>query len=244
MTGSGPSAAGPPPALPPTGVVPPPPTDRSTLEPEIETWDIGTTLFRGHDSGPHGRRFNPKYGGRKRFSFFPDEKGHNVPVLYAGRTIEVAIAETLFHDLPTVKGATLLADKEPKYTEYSYSKMFTTRELRLAALHSWGLRSLELKNHQIIDTDAREYPDTVKWAEALHSRADLALDGLTWMSRQFNREQSVVLFGDRVKEDDLELDPVEKDISFGHGDGLRRLLLAADRAKIRVQPPKGGFVLP
>lgn len=234
MTGTGPPPPGTPPALPPTGIVPAPPTDTSTLTPVFETWDIGTVLFRGHDCGPYGRRFNPKYGGPKRFSFFQDKAGDNVPVLYAGKTIEVAIAETLFHDLPRKKGATLFRHD---YHDISYSKMTTTRELRLAALHSDGLRALELENKQLIDTDAIEYPDTVKWAKALHSRDDLALDGLTWMSRQFNSHQSVVLFGDRVTEDNLELDPTEQDIPFRTGDGLRKLLSAADRAKITVQTP-------
>jgi hypothetical protein len=200
----------------------------------IEPWDIGTVLFRGHLCGPFGRRFNPEFGGPKRFSFFEDEHGHNVPVLYAGKTIEVATAETLFHDLPRKKGATLFTHD---YNKVSYSKMTTTKELRLAALHSDGLRALELENKQLIDTDAIEYPDTVKWAKALHSRDDLALDGLTWMSRQFNSHQSVVLFGDRVTEADLELDPTEKDIPFQTGEGLRKLLIAAGRARIHVQTP-------
>jgi hypothetical protein len=37
--------------------------------------------------------------------------------------------------------------------------------------------------------------------------------------------------------DDLELDADEPDIPFNWGTGLGRLLIAADNAAIRVQPP-------
>jgi hypothetical protein len=174
-----------------------------------------------------------------RFAFFQDRTGTTVPVLYAGATVAVAIAETLFHDLPVGMGATLLF---VRYQRVAYSKMVLNRALRLAVLHSDGLRRLGLHNNQLCDTDAIEYLDTVLWAAALHSRLDLALDGLVWMSRQFNSEAAVVLFGDRVARDDLELDPEENDVSFDRGAGLGMLLIAGDRAGIRVQTPPNPFL--
>jgi hypothetical protein len=36
-------------------------------------------------------------------SSFSDQTGDNVPVIYAGKTIDIAIAETLFHDLPMTR---------------------------------------------------------------------------------------------------------------------------------------------
>lgn len=239
MTGTGPPAAGARAPMRPTGIVPAPPVDLASLSPKTETWPTGTVLYRGHESGPFGRRFNPHFGGPRRFSFFQDKTHKNVPVLYAGKTIDVAIAETLFHDLPIDVGATLLA---VTYEKVSYSRIVSTRALRLAALHSGGLRRLGLENKQLIDTDAIEYEDTVKWAKALHSRDDLNLDGLTWMSRQFNSEVAVVLFGDRVSVGDLELDADEQDIPFSRGQGLGKLLIAADSAGIRVQPPATPFL--
>jgi hypothetical protein len=204
----------------------------------IEFWPVGKVIYRGHKSGVDGRRFNPGYGKPTRFAFFI-VNGNNVPVFYGGNAIEVAIAETLFHDLPVHAGATLL---HLSYCNYAYSKMTTNRKLKLAAFHSDGLRRLGLRNNQIIDTDAVEYPDTVLWAKALHSRGDLALDGLVWMSRQFNREQAIVLFGDRVAKNDLELDDEEKDIPFAKGKGLAELLMAAERACIRVQTPPDPYL--
>jgi RES domain len=215
----------------------------------IQYWPAERAIYRGHESGIDGRRFNPGFGKPTRFAFFTyrkprrfpflKPKAANVAVLYGGNVVEVAIAETLFHDLPLTLGATLL---HPTYCNYAYSRMTPTRKLKLAALHGNGLRRLGLRNDQICDTDAIEYPDTVKWAEALHSRLDLALDGLVWMSRQFNHEEAIVLFGDRVTQQDLELDDEERDIPFATGKGLGMLLIAAERARIRVQTPPAAYL--
>src|SRR4051812_26087696 len=97
VTGTGPPATGTSLPMPPSGIVPAPPADPASLNPKIEQWPVGTVLYRGHEFGPYGRRFNPRFGGPRRFSFFQDKTGKNVPVLYAGKTIDVAIAETLFH---------------------------------------------------------------------------------------------------------------------------------------------------
>jgi len=208
------------------------------LEPLVEPWPVGKAMYRGHRSGTDGRRFNPGYGQPTRFAFFQDN-GTNVPVFYAGNTVDVAIAETLFHDLPLEHGAALLFFR---FSDVAYSRMVPKRDLRLGVLHGDGLRRLGLRNHQLCDTDAVEYPDTVLWAAALHSRRDLALDGLVWMSRQFNREEAVVLFGDRVAIDDFELDLYEKDIPFEAGRGLGTLLIAAERAGVVVQTPPNPFL--
>jgi hypothetical protein len=50
---------------------------------------------------------------------------------------------------------------------------------------------------ELIASAPIDYPDTARWAEALHHQfADV--DGLVWMSRQRDRDQALVLFGDRV----------------------------------------------
>ncbi|MFF0492559.1 RES family NAD+ phosphorylase [Nocardia sp. NPDC004068] len=219
--------------LPTTGVVPAPPAG-STLTPLIETWPQGREMYRGHTRGRSPREFNPGVGKPGRFSFFADTGGKTVPILYAGNTVDVAIGERLFHDLPLGSGAVLVSKQ---YRTVAYSRLAPRRRLRLASLHGDGLRRLGLRNHQLIDTDAIDYPDTVQWAAALHARADLALDGLIWMSRQFNTGQAVVLFGDRVAASDLDVDPDVNDRSFYQGGGLGLLLDAAERAGIRVGTP-------
>lgn len=237
---TGPGAPAPlPPALPPTGIVPPVP-DPATLDPLIETWAAGELMFRGHALGTDPRRFNPGFGSPTRFAFFADSvTGSTVPVFYAGSTVKVAVAERLFHDLPLGPGSTLVF---PQYCDVAYSKLAPRRPLRLGALHSDGLRRLGLRNHQICETDAVEYPDTARWAAALHSRMDISLDGLVWMSRQFNSEKAVVLFGDRVKLTDFDVDTQENDIPFAKGKGLGTLLIAADEAGILVQTPPAPFL--
>jgi RES domain len=54
-----------------------------------------------------------------------------------------------------------------------------------------------LKNVDLIDTDAIDYPFTRAWAEALYERNPDA-QGLYWTSRQENRAQALMLFGPRV----------------------------------------------
>ncbi|WP_181065295.1 RES family NAD+ phosphorylase [Nocardia nova] len=196
-------------------------------------------MFRAHSRGRSPREFNPGIGKPGRFSFFTDAAGQMVPILYAGETIDVAIGERLFHDLPLGAGAVLLSKQ---YEKVAYSCLAPRRPLRLASLHSDGLRRLGLRNHQLIDTDAIDYPDTVRWAAALHARTDLALDGLIWMSRQFNTREAVMLFGDRVSTSDLDVDPDVNDRTFHQGGGLGSLLDAAERAGIRVSPPKTRYL--
>lgn len=69
------------------------------------------------------------------------------------------------------------------------------------------------------DTDASEYPRTVKWAEAAHAAG---FDGVVWTSRLCNDAGAVVLFGDRAGS------AVVQDPSFGRyfasGPGLDWLI--------------------
>jgi len=107
----------------------------------------------------------------------------------------------------------------------------------LGVLHDDGLRRLGLRNNQLIDTEAREYPDTVKWARELHAIDEPGLDGLVWMSRQFNSGRAFVLFGDRVVQDDLIVSPRFDSVPSASGFGLLELVRAAARAGVTLGLP-------
>ena len=71
------------------------------------------------------------------------------------------------------------------------------RDLKLVDLTSEGLHRLKVPKEELIASPARDYPFTARWAEALHRQCPDA-DGLLWMSRQRDRDQALLLFGDRL----------------------------------------------
>ena len=206
--------------------VPDPPDDPDPL---FETWPAGELLYRVHHQRFRSTQFNPGPLPGGRFSFFPGANGAQpVPVLYCGGTEESAVAETLFHDIP-LTGGRLTADA---YLPRNLSMLTAARPLRLVQLHSGGLRRLGLSATSLTDTEASQYPRTVRWAQALH-RATTA-DGLTWMSRRWNSSRAFVLFGDRVAENDLT--PLDGGRTFAEPADFEWLAALAHSVRIAVMP--------
>lgn len=176
--------------------VPRPP--RPLPAPLTETVRAGTVLFRTHSATLGGKTdpgnvFNPGFGARTRWAFFGDPV---VPVLYAAQTEQASVFESIFHD--TSPGSVVPA---MAWQTKALTALRVERDLEVAALHSAGLRRHGLHGRDLTDTPAESYPDTVAWAEAVHD--ETTLDGLVWMSRQFNTDQAFVFFGDRVTSNDL-----------------------------------------
>jgi hypothetical protein len=57
-------------------------------------------MHRVHDDVYLGDQFNPNSMGNARFSPIHDTDGAVIPTLYAGTTLDCALMETIFHDLP------------------------------------------------------------------------------------------------------------------------------------------------
>jgi hypothetical protein len=208
-------------------VTPPPP---KPFDPELETLDAGTRLYRVHSNRFGPTRFNPGLGAPTRFAFFEDPTGVTVPVLYAAAAQSAAVAETLLHDVP-LSGGYLDYDT---YAPKVMSRVTTNRPLRLAVLHGLGLRRLNVTAEEVTSTAASAYGETVDWAEAAHGTG---LDGLVWMSRQCNDVKSYVFFGDR------SADAFTPDPTFGRifATGVDLLWLIDVCAPLRVDalPPSG-----
>jgi len=153
---------------------------------------------------------------RGRFHFFESTSGERVPVLYAAEGENAAISESVFHDLPVGGGGARPVIPESRLAAYGLARLRAHRDLLLVELHGFGLRRLDLRAENLTDTGPEEYLNTVKWAAALH-RAVPEADGLVWMSRQFNAEEAVVLFGDRVGEADLDEVAASRPLSSGRG---------------------------
>ena len=120
--------------------VPPPPDPLP--RPNLRVLPEGTRLHRIHDRRLAGDAFNPGLGAPTRFAPLRRTDGTAIPTLYAGSTLEAALFETLFHDIPP--GAPLKTVPRALAASRAHSILVAGRPLRLAELrapdlHLWGL---------------------------------------------------------------------------------------------------------
>ena len=202
------------------------------LDPLLTVWEAGRTFHRCYDVSWGSRDF---YAGddahRGRFHpFTPDGHTEPLPVLYGAGDFDGAVFETVFHDVP-VRGVKRVP--HAKLLHRLVVPLIPGRDLTLVDLTSEGLRRLELTRGELIDSDARSYPNTAAWARALHAHS-ADIDGLLWVSRQRDASRALVLFGDRVKVDDLAVAPDEVPLTLGIGRGLDLVAAAATRVGITI----------
>jgi len=172
-----------------------------SLDPLFDRWPAGQVIHVIHDTAFAPESFNPGVDGtgrlRKPTRFAPirDAAGRVVPYLYGGSTLDCAIFETVFHDVP-IDAADKFVDLDD-FAQRGHGKLVPNRDLKLVDLTSEGLHRLKVPKEELITCPSRDYPTTALWAQALHHRfADV--DGLLWMSRQRDRDCALVLFGDRL----------------------------------------------
>lgn len=65
-----------------------------------------------------------------------------------------------------------------------------------------ALRGVGIRRSALIETEKGQYRGTRKWAEAIHAVCP-HVEGMWWVSRQDDRAQAIILFGDRVSSADL-----------------------------------------
>lgn len=208
---------------------PPPDTDPLTV-----SWPKGRDdgqLFRCHRRIHRASSFapGPNAGSTPayRFSFFGDPV---VPAWYGAVTPLAAVAESIFHDAPRAGGVIT----QGQYLDRVVTSVSPRRRLTLALLDADGLSRLGLIATELTSTPASLYFSTVAWAEALHDQHP-ALDGLMWVSRMRAPDRAVVLFGDRVAEQDLEVGPTH--LEFTNTAGWEVLREFGDRRGLDVEPP-------
>lgn len=179
-------------------VTPAPPT---SLHVTLTRLDRGHILHRVHQNQYRANQFNPGVQGNARFSPIRNDCGQPIPTLYGGTTIECALMETVFHDVPHTAG--FKSFDKSKLTGQVHSTVKVTQSLQIADLASVPLRKLGITRKQLIDTEKDQYPATRRWAEAIHSQCPHA-QGLSWVSRQDDSARAVVLFGDRIPQNVLQ----------------------------------------
>jgi hypothetical protein len=171
------------------------------LDPLFDKWLAWRVIHVIHDTAFPPESFNPGVDGagrlRKPTRFAPIRAaaGAVVPYLYGGSTLDCAIFETVFHEVP-IAAADKFVDLDD-FAQRGHGELVPKRDLKLVDLTSEGLHRLKVPKEELIASPALDYPLTARWAEALHRQCADA-DGLLWMSRQHDRDHSVLLFGDRL----------------------------------------------
>lgn len=175
-----------------------------SLDGTLIEWGAEKTIYRIHHERFKPNAFNPTLKGNARFSPILDRSGKVIPTLYAGTTLDCALLETVFHDVPYKPGFKPLPLSV--LDGRMHSAVSVKRDLRLIDLGTIALHKLGIKRSQLIDTTKTHYPRTRRWAEALYEQFPTA-QGLRWTSRQDDHAFALVLFGTRVKTGDLAPDP-------------------------------------
>ncbi|WP_313806665.1 RES family NAD+ phosphorylase [Sphingobium sp.] len=177
-----------------TWLITAPPSDLNKLV-KRTSWESGEIIHRVHPDVYTADQFNPGLNGNARFSPICDAAGNPIPTIYGGTTFECAVMETVFHDVPFAAGLKTVARR--KIRHHHYSQLISAAELTLANLSNKALRKLGIPRVDLIDTEKDLYPQTRKWAEAIHAQC-LDVQGLCWVSRQDHTAQAIILFGDRL----------------------------------------------
>lgn len=171
------------------------------LDALIDVWPAGQAIHVIHDTAFSPESFNPGADATgalrnpTRFAPIRSSKGRVVPYLYGGSSLDCAIFETVFHNVP-IDAADKFVDLAV-FANRAHERLSPRRDLQLVNLTTDGLHRLKVPKGELIASSPIDYGDTARWAEALH-RQYSHIDGLVWMSRQRDRDQALVLFEDRA----------------------------------------------
>ena len=168
--------------------------------PNVVTLAAGMTLERVHDRNYQANGFNPCEGAPTRFAPMHGTQGNCIPSLYAAGSLEAAIFETIFHDIPvTARRKTV---PRTLVQSQAHGRLEVLRELRLVSLRAPDLRRWLISRDSMITSSPQFYEETVRWAEAIH-RQFSNVEGLLWTSNQCDPDTAYLFFGDRVRADDF-----------------------------------------
>lgn len=170
------------------------------LEAQVISWGRDLAVSRVHGSAYLPGVFNQSVQGNARFSPIRDTKRNIIPTLYAATSMQGALMETVFHDVPYKRGLKSVARARLKDRVYSTIRFHI--DFQLIDLSKVALRKMGVKPEHLINTTKAHYPETRLWVEALYEQYPAA-QGLLWTSRQDDRSLAVVLFGTRVKSSDV-----------------------------------------
>jgi hypothetical protein len=171
--------------------------------PKLVPLGVGA-IWRVHSRSYRACQFNANTRGDARFSPIHHADGAVIPVLYGANTLEGAMMETVFHDVPTPPADYILDIEKLRQQGLVVSRFRPRRRLDVVDLSTKGLKRLGLHRTDLIDTPAAHYPATRAWAEWFHTNPEAK--GLLWTSRQDDGARAMILFGDRVPESVLSVE--------------------------------------
>jgi hypothetical protein len=175
--------------------------------------------------------FNPCRGAPTRFAPLWSAAGQCVPTLYAGRSFEGAIFESILRDMPPLPRTRRVFERD--FHDAALAELTLLRPLRMARLFNQELATLGLSRKALIESHGADaYLWTVTWAAALH-RDNPQLDGLAWHSRQQDSEPVYVFFGGRANKADFRQGTP---LPLGWGPGRARLDAMAATYRVDVVP--------
>lgn len=158
--------------------------------------------------------------------------GEVVPTLYAGTTLDCALMETVFHDVPFAPGLKTVSKKTNVYDQMR-SSLRATRDLSLIDLRSIALRRLGLTRRELIDTEATQYAVTRSYALRLYEQLPTA-EGMIWTSRQDDQSQALILFEARLDGFVLEQLGHSESLILADGSASSDVLALADRLGVLI----------
>lgn len=206
------------------------PTPPTILHVSPTTWPQGRPIHRIHLVHYAADAFSSGRTGDARFSPIVDASGAAIPTLYGGSTFDCAAMETVFHDVPFASGFKSF-DKR-KLAGQIHSVLLPATDLVLADLSNVALRKLGVQRAHLIDTEKDCYPETRKWAEAIHARV-AKIQGLCWTSRQDDRALAIILFGDRIADKTLTPHGSSRKL-LNDTSAYAELLVLADRIGVSI----------
>lgn len=121
------------------------PAPAATLHVTFTVLAKGDVLHRVHQDKYKPDQFNPGVHGNARFSPIQDDQGRAIPTLYGGTTIECALMETVFHDVPHTAG--FKSFDKGKLTGQVQSA-FIPLSLQMARGHSQAFRHADCAAYQ------------------------------------------------------------------------------------------------
>jgi hypothetical protein len=160
--------------------------------------------------------------------------GKVVPTIYAGTTLDCALMETVFHDVPFAGGPKMWS-KASHVAGKVYSRLTLSRNLALVDLSAIALHKLGISRKELIECDGSQYTETRAWASALHDQIPDA-EGLIWTSRQADPERAFVLFEDRLRGPALVASGVPTSLILPDDSAILEVLMLAQRLGVLLTP--------
>ena len=191
-------------------------------------------MYRVHSDAYGSVEFNPSPAGNARFSPLVNVASAVIPTLYAGTTLDCALMETVFHDVPFVAGPKMWS-KATHLAGKVWSQLALNHDLALVDLSAVPLRKLGISRKDLIECDGSQYPETRAWALALHDQYPNA-EGLTWTSRQADPARAIVLFEDNLKGSGLIPSGLPTPLLLSDGSARLEILMLAQRLGVLLTP--------